>query len=377
MTMEEQQLRWQNYVMSRGNQFSAFWKDYLNMKTKDALFILGLGFDPRMCLGYESILKMGGAGRRDCMTVVFEEGFSSSPKRYERRVKDNERRLTSLVPNGSTRILKKIRMVSELDNRRIGSSEALNIVSNSNEIADYDDIIIDISALPEVIYFPLIGKVLRLVDLTRKVNKPINLHILVCENVNIDRMIRAEGIAEDATYIRGFTGELQSETHARTPKIWIPILGENQEQQLIRISDKVKADETIPMVPMPSSDPRRVDDLILEYRKLLFDRLLIDPKNLLYGAEANPFEAYRQLCRTIYHYRSALRPIGKCQVAISASSSKLLSIAALLAAYELKELGVGIINVETLGYHVDEEIESNLSSTDINSLWIAGDCYDT
>ncbi len=369
-------LRWKNYFMVQGKQFQLFWREYLSQKVRDILYVSGLGFDSRSCLGYEKILSAAGKGRRDYLTIELDEGPNSPSLNYHDLVEKNEDKLKSLIPEGSIRINKRVRMISEDGSRRIGSSEAFSVISDSDELKGYSDIIIDISALPRGIYFPLIGKVLTIVDLMRKENKPINLHVIVCENVDIDRAISADGIAEDASYVRGFTGELQSVTHANKIKIWIPIIGENQEKQLVTIADKVKADEITPLIPMPSKDPRRGDNLILEYRRLLFDRLLIDPKNVLYGHERNPFEVYAQLCRTIDNYQNAFAAIGECQIVLSASSSKLISIGALLTAYEFKKRGVAIINVESMGYKITSDVEKDLFRTEFFSLWIAGECYD-
>jgi len=76
----------------------------------------------------------------------------------------------------------------------------------------------------------------------------------------------------------------------------------------------------------------------------------------------------------------SLQSLGGCQSVISALSSKLLSIGALLVAYELKNQypGVGIAHVETHGYNVDDKIdrEKELENTELASLWLVGDCYE-
>jgi hypothetical protein len=38
------------------------------------LFVLGKGFDPRMCLGLAALMQAGGAGRRHVLSVTLEEG---------------------------------------------------------------------------------------------------------------------------------------------------------------------------------------------------------------------------------------------------------------------------------------------------------------
>jgi hypothetical protein len=366
--------RWNYYYMSEGD---IFWKEYLLENNKDILFILGLGFDPRMCIAYEKIVRYNGNGVIDCLVINFSEGEGSPSQKYSHLVKINEVKLNKLIPINSKRINKYVEMLSE-DNIRIGSRQSLNTIQSFSEILKYNDIIVDISALPRGIYFPLIGSLLYLIDNNKTNDKKINLHVIVSENVEIDKKIIDLGIDEFANYIPGYSSSLESTTHEDKPKIWIPILGENQEEQLVRIRNKVNPDEICPMIPISSVDPLRGDKLLISYRNFLFDRLLIDPTNLLYASEQNPFQVYRVLYRTIKHYKQTLKPLKGCQIAISASSSKLLSIGALLCAYELKNFGIGVVNVETLGYQIIDEknLFLEIPNTKFFTLWIAGDCYE-
>jgi hypothetical protein len=169
-------------------------------------------------------------------------------------------------------------------------------------------------------------------------------------------------------------------TVAGQPKIWIPILGERQETQLERIYNLIDVpDEICPVLPFPALDPRRGDNLVLEYRNLLFDRLRIEPRNFIYASEWNPFEVYRQIRRTILHYREVLGPLGGCRTVLSALSTKLLSVGALLVAYELKQakVDVGIAHVGSQGYIMDDDpgAQGPQAPSELFGLWLAGECY--
>ena len=130
------------------------------------------------------------------------------------------------------------------------------------------------------------------------------------------------------------------------------------------------------MLPGPSRNPRRGDELIAEYHSLLFDAFRVEPGNILYGSEVNPFEAYRQLRRAIIHYEEALLPLGGCRHIVSALSSKLLSFATLLVACELKEhVDIGIAHIESNGYRMDLEKREEQRSK-LYGLWLAGEFYD-
>lgn len=371
--------RWFNYFLRSGTDFFKFWQDYLTSSNRDILFLIAQGFDPRMCNGVSALSNAGGSGIRDCIIIDFDEGPSSPSMKYEPLIETNKKTLSSIFPDGK-KIVKKVPMLSP-EGKRIGSRNVADVFTKPEEVSGYTDIVVDISAMPRSIFFPLLGSILCVTDtLSKTAAKKTNVHVIVSENAQMDSQINDQGIADDASYVHGFTGTLGTEAYSNYPKVWIPILGEKQARQLERIYSLVLPDEICPMLPMPSSNPRRTDDLIVEYRDLLFDRWNVSQKNFIYGAEKNPFQIYREIYRTVLHYNESLRPLGGCQVAISALSSKLLSIGALLSAYELKDygLGVGVAHVETQGYEIENgiDLETEMHKTELSTLWLAGDCYD-
>lgn len=368
--------RWSDYFLRHGDDFHLFWEDYLQKNTKNVLFILGQGFDPRMCIGLEKIIQAGGSGLRDCVAIEFDEGPNSPSKIHSPLLEDNTKKLDGLIRDKGTKFVKSIKMWTD-ENRRIGSRRAAEIFTGMSDFSNYTDIIIDISSLPRGIYFPLIGKILYILDsCTDKTSMP-NLHLIVAENAELDFQIKEEEIDENADFIRGFAGNFEIESTENLAKVWIPILGEEKEVQLNRIYKLVIPEEICPVLPSPSVDPRRGDKLLIEYRNFLFEQLRVEPNNIIYVAEQNPFEVYRSIYQTILHYNEVFKPIGGCKIAISALSSKLISIGALLAAYESKQtpdLNVGIANVEAQGYQLNKTVEPN--DSELFTLWLAGDCYE-
>jgi hypothetical protein len=376
MTELEAHSRWEHYFMRRGSDCSAFWKDYLSSFNRKVLFILGLGFDPRMCLGLRMLLEADPECVKECLLVRYNEGPNSPSLDYQNRVDANVTDVKFLL--NSKGVIREVDVpMMSIDGRRIGSRRASEAISE-NVIDRFDDIVVDISSMPRGIYFPIITKLLNLLDVQTRngaSGASVNLHVLVAEQVSIDEKIQEEGIDDHAAYMHGFSSDLVQESTANAPRIWIPVLGEGKKEQLIRLYDHVRPDEICPVFPSPSVNPRRTDDLVREYRELLFDRLRVEPPNIIYASEWNPFEVYRQISRTIERYNSALDALGKCKVVVSALSSKLLSVGALLAAYEAKRKGfmIGISHVETHGYRIHGDIGS--CEPELNSLWIAGECY--
>lgn len=372
-------LRWDPYVLMKGAEnIQTFWKEHVNTKERKILYILGKGFDIRMNEGIRQFITQENKVNINCLLITYNEGIESSSHDYQKFVDQNLEDLKSL-----SNINIKVKSIEiwkgkGRNKRRIGDKEASDIFFDYTNIKEYTDIIVDISALPRGIYFSLIGKLLTLIDFG-KVNgiEKHNLLILTSENALIDQLTIEEDIDEDLKYSFGFGGGL--ELTSDDPVIWFPVLGENKRTQIIKAHHKLSPREICPLLPFPSKNPRRSDKLIIEYHQLLFDELRIESQNLLYVPEQNPFEVYRNLTNAIINYHETLSILNGCKAAISTFSSKLLSIGAILTAYELnsKEIGVGVLNVESNGYKIKEE--ETLSTINKNSelflTWLTGEPY--
>lgn len=209
-------------------------------------------------------------------------------------------------------------------------------------------------------------------------NSP-NFFVVTAENASLDSHIKEFKPDAELSYVYGFKGgsELTSE---KKPTIWLPILGEGAAAQISAAYEKASPDEICPVLPFPSRDPRRSDALLIEYHKLLFDGMDIEGQNIIYVAEQNPFQVYRTLFQTITDYNETLKVMKGCDIVISTFSSKLLSIGALLCAYEfklLKTIRVGILNVDSSGYEIEEaELDGDEAQrSELFLMWLAGEPY--
>lgn len=367
--------RWQNYFIKHGEDFSVFWEDYVMSSARNILFILGLGFDPRMCLSIETILGFGGKGKRDCLLIDFDEGANSTSNVHDDLKDKNLLNIHKLFTGKGKLKEENIVLLSD-DGRRVGSTKVQQVIRDFGDLRDYSDIVIDISAMPRGMYLSLLGKVLFLLDNRKQTDPVVNLHVTVAEDADLDKNIIEDGIDERAYYVHGFAGEIDSEAFRGAPTIWIPVIGEGKEFQLTRINTLVNPDEICPVLPTASSDPRRGDKLLLEYRSFLFDQLLVEPSNIIHAAERNPFDLYLKIYYTARRYERALLPLDNCKLVVSALSSKLLSIGAFLSVYELKQNGsvIGIANIECQGYHL--ESDASMPKSTLFTLWLDGDCYE-
>ena len=365
-------MKWDNYVMKSGPRHDQFWRDYL-LEKRDVLYVVANGFDPRMCDGAESIAKQGGNGKRDCRLVKLGGTSNSTAVSYGGLVDGNTRKLERVFDKWQIQTID----LALASNRDMDAQrEAVNVV-NDDDYSTYTDIIVDISAMPTRIFFPLLsGALRRLSGRGLLSGRSPNLFVVVSDDTSIDRTISKMGLDEEANFVHSFLGDMGLQANELGPSVWIPVLGENRAGELDRLHRMINPAETCPVLPSPSGDPRRGDTLLLEYRDML-RKLGIDPRNMIYASESNPFDVYRQIHDAIVHYDQVLKPLKIYRFAISPLSSKLMSVGVFLAAYELtyeKGIKPGIGIVGAAGYKFDEpdvEREANLFT-----VWMHGDCYE-
>lgn len=370
-TSSSQPMRWRDYGLESGRGLEAFWAEHLAERPRSLLFVLGRGFDPRCRLGLEMIIAAGGVGGLDIIGIEYDEGEASPSLAYSDRVTENWARVSEAVGARGTIETRRIPFWSGA--RRVGPLHAADVFTASGQLTKYDDVVVNIGAMPRGIYFPLIARILYLLDHSvDAAARPTNLHVLVADDPVLDARIIEEGVDETASFLHSFEGSFSREATGPQPRVWIPLLGESRTIQFDRIYDLVKPDEICPVLPFPSKNPRRGDDIVIQYRDLLFDQHRLDPRSLMYAAEQNPFEVYRRIRKAAFHYHDTLRLIGGCKVALSALSSKLMSLGVLMVAYELKPaLDIGLAHVECRGYRVD----NFQSDAKLFGLWLAGECY--
>ena len=361
--------RWEYYLLLREERLREFWAQHVGRKQCSVLFVIGRGFDPRMVMGLKAVLETGGVGPRDVVGLKFLEGPMSASLNHQSAVNQNWAEVVETVGARGTVSVEPLPFWSP-EGRRISSQSARDLFRSASRFESYSDVVIDVSSMPRGVYFPLIARVLYLLD-NSDCGRRTNLHVLVAEDARYDATIHEEGVDEKAEFISSFGGRFDEEG-TPTPKVWMPMLGERKQVQFDRIQDRVKADEICPVLPSPARNPRRADDIVLEYQRQLFDELHLDGRNFLYVSERNPFEVYRRLRGAVLRYSEVFKILGGCRAAISPMSSKLMSLGALLAAYELKECGyrVGIAHVDTQGY----SLKGGAPNAELYGLWLCGEC---
>lgn len=367
-------MRWDPYHLFSDRDFDAFWREHLRARDRKLLIVLGRGFDVRAVEATRRIVAAGAAP--DIWLLGFDNGLQ-----------DSELRSTMTQQNvQDLQVLCSADRIFTLD-IRIGGPAVGNATSTSTRraimragsIESYDDVVVDISAMPRMVALTTVAKLIHDLDeIERSTGRSINLHVTTAESVSADLKAQQGTLSEEVTAVVGFSGHLTAQGTEHVPRVWFPVLGENQTDRLIKIQDKLDPDEICPVVPFPSRDPRRGDEIIDQHRQVLFDDFQAEPRNILRASEYNPFEAYKQLFKAMDRYRRALKELGGCKAFVSPVSSKLLSVGALLACYDHlhgtvagSRLMVGIPYVETAVYG-DPVVDGKIQ-TELYAMWIRGE----
>lgn len=365
---------WDDYVLLKDEECI----DYFNKRKKEnqkTLFIMGAGFDTRMCDGIK--LLFGSVDNMDLWLIKYGEASNSASLKYEENVNVNLKYLSKIIKSQQY-IEKHIDMWENKDGieRAVAGPRTVKLVNECREeIDEYDSIIIDISALPQNIFFILLDKIIDIY----KDDKQI--YILASENYKVDKTITPVGIEENAHYFIGY-GAASSKPES-VPIVWIPVMGECTENQLKKfyeyIIQNAENAETCPVVPFPSINVRRADEILFKFKKILFDSWGIEKGNIIYASETNPFQVYRRICETSEHYSQVLLPLNNginekksCRFVFTAVTSKLMAIGTFLAAYNLKKEGyiVNIAGLNNRGYVIEQkEKVKDIVGTDKNKVF--------
>ena len=358
------QPRWHSNYLCRPEQFSEFWRGYISDMERSPLLIAGRGFDPRALQAPHALASAAAAITEVRLIHLMDLYNPIHPASHSTRASDNEKALRKLL-SSATITVHKIESRTA-DGRVTGGQKTSNLFSEI-DVAKFTDVIVDITALPTSIYFPLLGTLLRVHDET---GATWNLHCVVCENAELDDAILAEG-GDQAEFMYGFQGEFRLASEEEHLTVWAPVLGERQAESLRKIADAIAPDDVKPVLPFPARNPRRGDNLMSEYASEIFDTWGVNPSDLIYADEQDPFDLYLQLGRLKTEYSKALALLGPVQTVVSTHASKLLSLGVLLAAYEHD---LAVMHVEPTGYG-EVGLDQPLGSNELFEVWLAGDPY--
>ena len=358
--------RWNSYVYLKSNdEITQFANEYFARRDSRVLFVMGCGFDPRMNNVLSQIASQKVFKKILCLLIEFPSN-EKSPQ--DILYAENKSDFEDLCRQFGV----SVKIICDdhprdIEKRIVSISRQLRAI-NCDE---YSDIIIDVSALPRALYFNVCNFFYKQCE-----DNCTNLFFSVSENVEIDNNIY--NIAGDEIHpIHGFGLNYMLESNLDKRSVLIPLLGENHEQELAKIYDNFKPVDVCPVLPFPSVNPRRSEDILITYMEF-FKRIEIDePQNYTYADERNPFELYSIISDLIKNYKKTLAPITQCVCfGIATLTSKLLSLGALLTGLENSK-EISFYTSSPVSYQVKnlETLKTLNKNSQSYMMWITGEAY--
>ena len=377
-------LKWENYFLKHGEACLHFWEAFLRERRRNILYILAVGFDPRTYNGLKTLYSYSANGGARDVTAIRYFSTERMDDPIDTTVAGHIEEIEGFLRNKGYPLptYKNLILRSDSDTTSASANAAKDIIESLSDVQSYSDVVLDISAMPRSIFISLANKLLTLIEHHNSGGLPkINLHLITTENSYLDSKIVERGIEDNPTFVQGYTIIEKART-SDYKKVWIPILGENQRDQFVKIRNLIQPDEICPILPFPSMNLRRGDELIDYYQDALIGDPAFNLANIIYADESNPFQTYRLLIEAIWRYKTSFDLLSGCKIYLSTLSSKLLSIGTFLAAYETKQahLEVGILHVESRGHRIkegvsEEEIKNIIRHNNLFEIWLTGEAY--
>jgi hypothetical protein len=353
-------IRWQPCVNHRPDEIEEFVSGYFGGAVGRILLIAGAGFDPRA----KSVADLLRTHCKQLPDGVFikEERPNPDPVLVARA----DSNLESLVPCVDKSWIFRIDVFAS-DGAVVGGRTVLRELA-AVDLALYSDVVIDSSALSIGISFPLVKYVLE-----QGTTNCQNVHLFACDIPTLDRAIQPQ-LADRATNIHGFRKVNELYSAATAAKLWLPQLAPSCGLALQRIFDEVQPNDTCPVLPFPSEDPKLSDRLLAEYLPELENTWSVDAGSLIFADENDPLGLYRTILRIDDERALAFEALGSSLLILSPLGSKMLAIGALMAALD-RDLPV--YYVEARGYEVDWKATPTMGthSPAIRHVWLSGEVY--
>jgi hypothetical protein len=235
----------------------------------------------------------------------------------------------------------------------------------------YKDVVVDTTGMSRGTCFPLVRQAL---ELGKQSGANVHLLIAADDNPKIKLMAESNGRAD---WMHGFQEAMGTDHMSDALTLWVPQLTENSSVQMsVMFSALMPLAEVCPIVPFPSTKPRRGDELLLEYFDDFETEWDASAQNVIYAHESDPLDVYRSICR-MQTARSKVFPESKQSVTVlSPAGWRIGSLGMLLAALDLK---LPVQYVETVGYTTESSISKTVAISTPSTqwhIWLAGSAYE-
>lgn len=345
--------RWAFAYNRRGIDAEHFSSNYFSAG-KRVLIIAAGGFDPRATIVPEMLKNRGDAQFE--LILLREERPGAAVPLYE-RAEAAISKLQALFPQNRV-----IQCQIFSDDGALVAGYTIRTAVQDIDFDQYDDVVLDVSAMSLGASFPLAKILYQHAD----AHRIKNLHVFIATEPSLDAHVRAS-ISDRVHSPLGFARSAYSSEPAA--KLWIPQLRRGLTATMERIYTEISPDEVCPILPFPSSNIREPEDLIIEYGDLLGeDAWQVDARSIIYAAEDDPLDVYRTIVRITTERRDVFSALGDSEVILTPMGSKVLALGTLLSALELD---LSVRYVETESYEVEKDFPESVKC-EIISIWLHG-----
>ncbi len=350
---------WNNCVTHFDDQVDWFVDTYFGEMARKCLLVAAAGFDPR---SLTVATKLAGVLGNRLEALFIREERPQPNGTLLNQATTNEVQLRALIPNSR---VEQIEIFAQ-DSAAVGGQRIAELLRTLPVADDITDVVLDMSALSIGIGFPAAKLLLDVCE--RAPDRAF--HLMIVSNPELDERISSEP-ADRSLVVRGFAGNVE-ESELPKARIWLPQLTKGRSAALERIGGQIDDQyKCCPILPFPSRNPRRSDDLVSEYQ-LQLAQWNVDPRDLIYVSEHNPLDCYRTLSTLKLRYDATVAEVFDPHIILSPVGSKVLAAGAMMAAIEHN---LGIHYLETIRYEIDDDGTTPLPPDLVTHILLSGPCY--
>lgn len=343
------------HIISQGEDCAQFFSDYITMDRK-VLCIATLGFSD-ICLHFP--LALARFSQVDFLFLVEERPEVSDILRAA-AARNKDVLINALTQRKVT--FETIEIVTPEDTANVAGRRAAQVCRRVLQ-QSYTDVFIDASAMSRGVCFPMVKYAFE------QSKKPGQARAHLMTAGRNRSTIEAQSTSSDSPqFVHGFHGVMDTYQMDRAIKLWIPQLSENAVASLSRIQHKIAPDETCPILPFPSWDPRRSDRLLKKFQGHFLDDWNVNLLDVIYAHESNPMDVCTTIMRIHRNRTDALSAscTAPSVTVLSPSGSRIGSVGMLLAAIELE---LPIMYEESIGYYSEMSSVPDLLQNMPEHLW--------
>ena len=328
---------WTNCITNFDDDVGVFVADYFADESRKVLLVAAAGFDPRS--RRVSKLLADTLGDRLSAYYIREERPGASEELIT-RAEANEAALREIVPDSMVFTIP----VFADDGAPVGGARLVTMMAENPVAEGVTDVILDLSALSIGVGFPAA----KLLLLDCEEGKTRTFHLMIVSNPELDDRITSVP-SDRISPVKGYAPEVGLST-LDVAQVWIPQLARGRASTLTQIDAASERRHKIcPVLPFPSRNPRRADDLLTEYQNELANEWEIDPRDIVYASERNPLDCYRTLSMLKERFDRTMEGTYEPRMVLSPIGSKVLAAGAMMAAIE-HEMAVQYVETESYNF---------------------------